>query len=118
MHKISNKLKRILAAYILEANKLCHIDKAILFGSHSRGKARKNSDIDIALFSRDVNSTNRLEIMTELFMLITKFKVDIQPVVFSYKDYLKEDNNFISNEIKKKGIELPLSSMFSLSGAS
>lgn len=118
MHKIRNKVKRILNAYILEANKLCRIDKVILFGSCSRGKARKNSDIDIAIFSRDVNDTNRLQIMTELFMLISKFKVDIQPIVFSYKDYLKEDNDFILNEIKKKGIELPLFSLSSVSRTS
>jgi hypothetical protein len=47
-------------------------------------------------------------------MLISKFKIDIQPVVFSCKDYLKEDNNFISKEIKKKGIELSLSRIFSI----
>jgi predicted nucleotidyltransferase len=108
MHKIGNKVKRILEAYVREVNKLYSIDKAILFGSSATGKAGKDSDIDIAIFSRDVNNTNRLEIMTELFMLIYKFKVDIQPLAFSYRDYLAKDNDFIVNEIIKKGVEIPI----------
>ena len=44
--------------------------------------------------------------MTEAVALINKFKLDIQPLVFSYDDYFNEDNEFISNEIKKNGFEL------------
>jgi predicted nucleotidyltransferase len=106
MPKIKNKVTKILREYIEEVNKLCQIDKAILFGSHAHGKDKKVSDIDIAIFSRKINDENRLEIMSKFIMLIDKFKIDIQPIVFSYKDYLDEDNDFISNEIKRRGIEI------------
>jgi len=106
MPKIKNKVAKILKEYIEEVNKLCPIDKAILFGSHAHDKAKKISDIDIAIFSRKINDENRLEIMSKFIMLIDKFKIDIQPIVFSYKDYLDEDNDFISNEIKRRGIEI------------
>ena len=39
-------------------------------------------------------------------MLIAKLKLDIQPIVFSYGDYMSEDNEFIAQEIKKKGLEI------------
>ena len=96
----------LINEYLRAAKKLCHIDKAILFGSYARGRHHKHSDLDIAIFSRDVNDKNRLKIMSQLFMLVYKFEQDIQPFVFSYQDYLRKDNDFIENEIKKKGIEI------------
>lgn len=36
-------------------------------------------------------------------------KLDIQPIIYPYSDYLSGDNDFISKEIKKSGLEiLPL----------
>ncbi len=75
--------------------------RLFIFGSYAHGRAGKHSDIDMAIFSRNVNDENRLEVMTETVALINKFKLDIQPIVFSYDDYFSEDNDFISNEIKK-----------------
>jgi len=92
--------------YLNEVERICHVDKAFVFGSHAKGKAGENSDIDMAIFSRNINDTNRLEVMTRIIALITKFKLDIQPVVFSYEDFLSEENDFICNEVKKYGLEL------------
>ena len=47
--------------------------------------------------------------MSKAIMLINKLKIDIQPIVFPYEDYTKEDSEFISSEIKKKEIEIHLS---------
>lgn len=109
MAKIKTKvINKLLKEYLKEVEKICHVDKAILFGSYVHGKTRKQSDIDIAVFSRNVTDENRLETMSKIIMLIDKLKLDIQPIVFSYEDYIKADNDFISNEIKKKGIEIPI----------
>ena len=43
---------------------------------------------------------------SELVGLIGKYRTDIQPVLFSYEDFFEEDNEFISREIKGKGIEI------------
>ena len=80
--------------------------KAFIFGSHAHGRASKHSDIGMAIFSSNVIGGNRLEVMAKVIALINKYKIDIQPIVFSYEDYLSEDNDFISNEIKKNGVEL------------
>lgn len=106
MAKVKTEVIKILKEYLKEVEKVCHVDKAILFGSYAHGKIRKQSDIDIAIFSRDVSDRNRLKTMSRIIMLIDRLKLDIQPMVFPYKDYIQEDNDFISKEIKKKGVEI------------
>jgi predicted nucleotidyltransferase len=106
MAKIKAEVVNILQRYLDDVEGICHVDKAFVFGSHARGRAGENSDIDMAIFSRNINDGNRLEVMTKVIALITKFKLDIQPLVFSYDDYHREENDFISNEVKKNGFEL------------
>ena|SRR3989304_6012081 len=109
MAKTKNKVIEVLKSYLKEVENICHVDKAFLFGSYAHGRAGKDSDIDIAIFSRNVNNKNRLEVMSKAIMLINKLKIDIQPIVFPYEDYTKEDSEFISSEIKKKEIKIHLS---------
>jgi predicted nucleotidyltransferase len=106
MAKKKAEIIRLVKQYLKEAESVCPVDKAVLFGSYAHGKAKKESDIDIAIFSRKVTDKNRLETMSRLIMLIAKLKLDIQPVVFPYADYLSGENDFISEEIKKKGLEV------------
>ena len=106
MAKIDHRIKTALTKYIKDVDELLPINKAILFGSYAKGTQSQNSDIDIAIFSENVNDDNRLEIMSSLILLVTKYKIDIQPFVFSYKDYTMEESELIATEIKKKGIEL------------
>ena len=106
MAKIPSEIIEILRRYLNDVEKICHVDKAFIFGSYAHGRAGKHSDIDMAIFSRNVNDGNRLEIMTEAVALINKFKLDIQPLVFSFDDYFSKNNDFISTEIIRDGFEL------------
>ena len=106
MVKTKTQVIKVPRNYLREAERVCHVEKAILFGSYAHGKASAQSDIDMAIFSRAVTDKNRIETMSKLLMLVSKLKVDIQPVVFSYEDYSTGDNDFITEEIKKKGIEI------------
>lgn len=106
MAKTKAEIIKIVKRYLREAESVCPVDKAVLFGSYAQGKTKKESDIDIAIFSRKVTDKNRLETMSRLIMLIDKLKLDIQPVVFSYADYLSGENDFIADQIKKKGMEI------------
>ena len=108
MAKTKAEIIKIVRRYLKEAESVCPVDKAVLFGSYASGKPKRESDIDIAIFSRKVSEKNRLETMSRLIMLIAKLKLDIQPVVFPYTDYLSEDSDFISEEIKKKGLEVSI----------
>ncbi|UCD85300.1 MAG: nucleotidyltransferase domain-containing protein [Deltaproteobacteria bacterium] len=106
MSKIKGRIKREIEEYITEIKQICPIEKVILFGSHAKEAINKNSDIDLAIFSRKINDENRLEFTTKFLVMITKFKLDIQPIAFSYQDYFDEENDFIRDEIRKKGIEI------------
>jgi len=110
MAKIKAEIVETLQRYLNDVEGVCHVDKAFVFGSYAKGNAGKNSDIDMAIFSRNINDKNRIEVMARVIALIAKFKLDIQPVVFSYDDYFSEENDFISNEVRKNGFELRVAS--------
>jgi len=110
MVKAKAEAVRILREYLKDIETVCHVDKSIMFGSYAAGRADMHSDIDIAIFSRNVDKKNRLAILSKAIMLIDRFKTDIQPVVFSYDDYLSNDNDFIVEQIKKKGFEIKVGS--------
>ena len=60
MVKTKAQVIKTVRRYLKEAEKVCHVDKAILFGSYAHGTAKKQSDIDVAIFSRNVNDKNRV----------------------------------------------------------
>lgn len=106
MAKVKDSTKETLKQYLREIGKFCPVDRAVLFGSHARGNAKKNSDIDIAIFSKNVTDRNRLEMMSKMVLAGGKFNMDIQPVAFSEKDYFQSDSGFVRTEIRKKGVVL------------
>ena len=78
------------------------ISKAVLFGSTVRSKAKKNSDIDIALFS-DSFGDNILKNLDLIGKVAIKFP-DIDVHTFSNKSY--KTSSVMMEEIKKTGIIL------------
>lgn len=104
MVKRQGEIIRVLRKFLTRMNRLCPIEKGILFGSYAKGKPGPFSDIDLAVFSREATETNRLA-LTSLFLKETAgLKLDIQPLVFPYEDYATDDNDFIVQEIRGKGI--------------
>lgn len=79
------------------------INKAVLFGSTVRSKAKANSDIDIALFS-DSFGDNILKNLDLIGKVAIKFP-DIDVHTFSSNSY-KANNSLMIEEIKKTGINL------------
>jgi len=59
MAKIPAAIIKTLNDYLRDVEEICHIDKAILFGSYAHGNIKKRSDIDIAIFP------NRLRKITD-----------------------------------------------------
>lgn len=104
MAKINAAIVKEIKNYISDIRSICPIDKAVLFGSYAKGTQRKDSDIDIAVFSRKINDSNRHKYMSLFLTHILKYRLDIQPIAFSLKEYNSATNEFITDEIKKKGI--------------
>jgi|SRR3989339_255684 len=106
MSKIPNKIKNNIENFLDEISYICNLNRVVLYGSYASGNASQSSDIDIAIFSKDANDKNRLDLMTKILMKVPKYKLDLQPLVFSYKDFISNKNDFINNEIKHKGVVL------------
>jgi predicted nucleotidyltransferase len=106
MAKVKPEIIEKLGKYINEINTVCRIDRVVLFGSYAKGMQKKDSDIDLAVFSKDINDSNRHRYMSLFLKGILKYKLDIQPVAFNLKELNSPSNDFITNEIKKKGIVL------------
>jgi len=84
------------------------IDRVILYGSYVKGNVRPDSDIDVAVISKDFGKDRVEEGMT-LFRIAGKIDPRLEPVPFSLKMY--EDDTWIPliYEIREKGVELKIS---------
>jgi uncharacterized protein len=91
-------VKRYIAE--LEKNKI-PIKKAILFGSYARGKAKMESDIDVALVS-EVFSGDRFEDRRKIIPLRREIDNRIEPIPFRPEDF--ENGGILVEEIKKTGV--------------
>jgi len=79
------------------------IIKAYLFGSFARGKARKDSDIDLALISSDFSGNRYLDSL-KIIPLRRKIDSRIEPVTFKPEDF--NENDPLAAEIKNYGVEI------------
>ena len=95
----------IIRNYVSDVKSAMPIDRAFLFGSHAKGAAMEQSDIDICFFSRSFENLPSVDIMTRLFRLTRKYKgVDIEPHGFPTSE-LENDNPFVK-EILRTGQEI------------
>lgn len=80
------------------------VSQVILFGSHTKGNATPDSDIDIAVISSQFGRDNLKEMML-LRKLALEIDSHIEPLPFSPQD-LEDRYSTLSQEIKKYGVLL------------
>jgi len=98
-------IKKIIIDYVADVKNAMPIDRAFLFGSHAKGTATEQSDIDICFFSHSFENLLPTDIMTRLFRLTRKYKgIDIEPCGFPTSE-LENDNPFVK-EILRTGREV------------
>ncbi len=91
--------------YVADVRKAIPVDRAILFGSHAKGTATAQSDIDLCFFSERFENLSMIDIMRQLFRLTRKYRgIDIEPRGFPTSE-LENDNPFVK-EILRTGVEL------------
>jgi predicted nucleotidyltransferase len=81
------------------------VDKVILYGSYAHGRERKDSDIDVAIVSRDFGKDPVEEGMM-LFRIAGNIDHRIEPYPVSVKSYLKDTWVPLIYEIRKNGKEI------------
>jgi hypothetical protein len=67
---------------------------------------KPESDIDIALIIDGLNDQDRFDVQVQLMLLAAQFDIRIEPHPLSRQDLISGDP--FANEVKKTGIEIPL----------
>lgn len=102
---MAEKIDFTIKKYIdLIKEKYPEIERAYLFGSYAKGISTDDSDIDLALIFKDLDSSKRFDIQVQLMLIASKIDSRIEPHPISYADF-NSGNPFIV-EIKKTAIEL------------
>jgi len=83
------------------------IDRVVLYGSYVRGNVRPESDIDVAIISKDFGK-DRVEEGMVLYRIAGKIDPRLEPVPFSTKMYEKDTWIPLIYEIREKGEELKI----------
>ena len=98
----TDSIIEIIRRYIeeLEKNQI-HIAEAIIFGSYARGKAKPESDIDIALISNDFTG-DRFEDRRRIVPLRRIIDSRIEPIPFRPEDF--NNGGPLAEEIKRTGV--------------
>lgn len=84
----------------LEKNQI-HISEAIIFGSHTKGTTKLESDIDVALIS-DAFMGDRFEDRRRIVPLRRKIDNRIEPIPFRPEDF--NNGGTLAEEIKRTGV--------------
>ena len=81
------------------------VDRAILYGSYAAEEGRRDSDIDVAIVSRDFGK-DRVEEGMALYRIAGKVDTRLEPVPISVEAYENDTWLPLIYEIKAKGLEL------------
>jgi predicted nucleotidyltransferase len=82
------------------------IRKVLLYGSHAKGHARHDSDIDVAVVVDETDHTRRIEITTELFDSAFRIDPAIEPKCIFWDEYKNHDKASILAEIIQTAVEI------------
>jgi len=101
--KINIDILNSIEKYVKEISKYYDIDYIILFGSYAKGTNHNDSDIDIAIVSRDI--TDSFDDGAKLMSLTWGIDTRIEPHAINTEDFNVVDTPFI-DEIIQTGIEI------------
>lgn len=102
---VNPKIENIIKKYLLKLRRNnFSFDRAILFGSHAKGKAGSKSDIDLCIVSSKFGKDMHKEtVKLTSYVSDTDFPID----VVSYKPQDLEDRyDPLASEIRNYGIEV------------
>ena len=101
--KIDINILKSIEKYVKEISKYYNIDYIILFGSYAKGNNHNDSDIDIAIVSKDI--TDSFDDGVKLMSLTWGIDTRIEPHAINTEDFDIVDTPFIE-EIIQTGVEL------------
>ena len=101
--RIDKRIMSYIKEFLDKVSEHYKIENVYLFGSHAKGTQHKDSDIDLAIISKDVN--NRIFDMSKMFGYTWDIDANIEPHPYNPKDFYGDDTA-LTFEIKKNGIRI------------
>ena len=97
----------IIARYCARLRALgIHVDQAILFGSHARGEAKEDSDIDVLIVSSDFASLNTRERMEQLGTAAARLWQPIEAIACTPAELMYVEPATLLEEILQTGVQV------------
>ncbi|MFC1495928.1 nucleotidyltransferase domain-containing protein [Candidatus Margulisiibacteriota bacterium] len=101
------KVRKKIKCFLDEFKKVAPMERAIVFGSYARGRAKKWSDIDLAIVSKRFEGISRFRRLVLLGKLAWKAKsTEIEAIGFTPKEYKTVNKYDLLHEIKENGITI------------
>ena len=91
--KIDGQIMNSIRRYVEKVSQYYEIETIILFGSYAKGTNQEDSDIDIAIVSKDFKDI--IEDGAKLIGLTWKIDTRIEPHPIREDDFREENNPFI-----------------------
>lgn len=105
---VEKTIMKILEEYRVSLeNAGISIDKIILYGSYAKGNPREESDIDVAVISRNFGK-DKIEEGMLLFRIAGEVDPRIEPVPISLESYENDTWIPLIYEVRKNGLTIPL----------
>jgi len=106
MAEIPDNIRQALTDYVQQVAQEITVQRAIVFGSYATGDWQPESDIDVAIFSEDFASMNRVEAITFLLNKALPYHLDIQPLAYDADDLAQARENPFIHEILRTGVKI------------
>ena len=107
MAKTRPTIKNIILKYIYNLESLgISVQKVIIFGSHAKGTFTKESDIDIAVISKEFEKMGLWEKAKYLGRAARGIPYQIEAMGFSPSQLEKSEEGTLIDEIKRNGVEV------------
>jgi predicted nucleotidyltransferase len=84
------------------------VRRGVLYGSQARGDARKYSDIDLVVISREFDSTHDQDLVRKLWMLCAHTDARIEPVPCGEQEWITNDTRILIEIARREGIEISI----------
>ena len=95
----------LVKRYANDVRTVFNVDKVVLYGSHAKGTATEQSDIDVCFFLNDFNGQRRVDVIKKMLGIMRSYKkVHFEPIVFPSSE-MQNDNPFVK-EILRTGMEV------------
>ena len=106
MDQIQSIIHDKLLRFYQSAEQLFPIKKMFLYGSHAKGLATADSDIDVAVVVDETDHSKRIEITSKLFHAAYEIDAAIEPKCIFWDEYENHDKASILSDIINKSIEI------------